>query len=311
MLSRRLYIHAPRSPAMAKAQGWSTAYIHWQTHRRGQSRYRGAGLTYSNYAPRGPVPYHHNTYGQPPKSRGSRFKDMAIGSALTIVLYLTYELYNFRQTVKEIEEEAKEEAKIMHDIERIYFHYDQLLKETEADHSPERAERIRSLCVERALIIIFASIFKHLKDQFTIEDLGPLPRLPEAHEFHDSEKIKDEDTLVLMLPPPPPSAEELDKRAKERALENGLQPMGGLLVVSINASTQDLGSHHWLSGQNDLSDFTSREIIHRLRFMLDNLCKEGKLKPDRSTFITLILRDTVYTLTYMEGSLSRSAYVAG
>lgn len=93
--------------------------LEFQKHLNGKQRH--SSNAYSNYAPRGPSQY-HGSYGQPPKTRANRLKDVAIGSFLTIVGYLAYVLYRHRQNKRGSDR-----------LREIFSIYDKILAKAEAE----------------------------------------------------------------------------------------------------------------------------------------------------------------------------------
>ncbi|KAI3322520.1 hypothetical protein HD806DRAFT_500307 [Xylariaceae sp. AK1471] len=320
MLLRRLHTQTPRTERTV-ARSWSTAHLSRHFHGKTQTafKYRGVHLrfefqqsakqqqlsrSYSNYAPRGPPPY--STYIQQPRSRASRLKDMAIGSILTIAVYLTYEFYVYRQIMKEM----KEDEVLGRTLNELLFHYAELLDKAEANG--DDAEKIRALVMERAKAVALLSVDQGHQGE-PVEDLGPLPRLPEGQALHGKEKIEDEDTLVLF--PPQPDAEELaklDKEARKRGEGERTEQPVYTVFIAINAFSEDLGlpgpgkeREMPKSGAIDSGEFKFGEVLVRSGFMIDGLCSAGTLEPDRRALVTILLRDDVWVYTYRQGTFER------
>ncbi|KAI8953219.1 hypothetical protein F4801DRAFT_537845 [Xylaria longipes] len=281
MSLRRLWTRAPHIPRTATSLSWSTAYLSRPTL---QIPYRVAYLrfavqkyekqqhsfkAYSNYAPRDPSQY-YGAYGQPPKSRASRLKDMAIGSALTIAVYIAYILHESRQTAQD----ERDVSAVDNEIGELIDHYDKLLTRAEAedDGSPESAEHIHGVLKERAIAIMR---WLQTWEEMPVEDLGPLPRFPEGHKDHGSEMVEDRDIVVLKPPPPPKEKlEDIDPEEKAFTIIHEM-------VVVVNHSTEDLG----------ISNPMFYEIGCRLAIMMDNLCRVGTLDPDSPTLVMFCFRD--------------------
>ncbi|KAI1749064.1 hypothetical protein F4782DRAFT_336417 [Xylaria castorea] len=330
MSLRRLWTRAPHTPRTATSQGWSTASR--PTHPRVQIPYRDARLgsqkygkqqhsskAYSKYAPGGPSPY-YGAYGQPPKSRATRLKDMAIGSALAVIVYLAYVFYNSRQVLQEtmeakVDEDYTDEAPTggaptdggpTDEAWDVRCRYEKLLRKAEAedDGSPESAEKIRRIFVERTIAVVHAEVPDKEKDTFTIEDMGPLPRFPKGHKKHGSEMVKDEDTVVLVQPPM--SEEELaGLHPKDRA-----RAMVRMVVVAVNDSVENFGIGNLDPRIHHPTHPKFYEIERRLDIMMDDLFEVGTLKPHPTIVVTLFLRDGIEPYLYSPRSLIRLARVS-
>ncbi|KAI0450297.1 hypothetical protein F5B21DRAFT_491574 [Xylaria acuta] len=324
MSLRRLWTWAPHTPRAATSRSWSTADLFQPTHARVQTPYRGKNFiierknassrpvsqkhgkhqhpsrVYSNYAPRDPS-QGYGAYGQPPKSRASRLKDMAIGSALTIAVYLAYIFYCSRQmlVLQDMERNfTKEELEIV-------LHYEKILRKAEAedDGSPESAEKIRRIFKERTIAILYMA--KEDKDDTIIDEFGPLLRFPEGHKEHGSERVKGEDILVLM--PPIPSEEEM----ADIKPEDKVMGIDYLVIVAVNDFEENLGID---DGNIVISHQTHpklNEIWCRLVIMIDNLYQKGTLDPDKPTIITFFLRDGMPSFIYRAESHTSTSSEAG
>ncbi|KAJ2976537.1 hypothetical protein NUW58_g8057 [Xylaria curta] len=250
---------------------------------------------YSNYAPRGP-PHYHGVYGQPPKSRMSRFKDMAIGSVLTIAVYSAYALYRSRQVMRDV----KKQMEIGLEIRKIEDHTDELLDEAEAhdDGSPEAAEKIRNIVMAQAMAIACVGKGEKEQDQL-VKNLGPLLRFPKDHEQHNSEQIKDEDTLLLV------QYLTADERGRQsgfwRRVTGKPQAPSYAFILAVNASIDDLG----LRGRPGkmVSSTKLQEVFSRLEVTMDNMFKEGISPHAEVINIALILRDERRMLVYEDDTI--------
>ncbi|KAK5628696.1 hypothetical protein RRF57_004411 [Xylaria bambusicola] len=288
MLIRRLGARVPRGPGSVTAKSSTflilgkTPSLHSGTNLRyGLSKIeKGQQLSraYSNFAPTDPYS-HYDAYAQPPKSRVSRLKDMAIGSVLTIIAYLAYRTYSLWDVVKHAEEELGVAIK----LEEIYSHYDQLLEQAEA---VDDKEKIRSLFKERAMALVRA-ILRNQEDQ-TINELGPLPTLPEDYDCqsHGTLIFGDGDTVMLMPQRPP-----LDEA-------NPLSPRH-MVAVAINAFAEDVGINDDAMGLVNYRTPKVHEIICRSRYMLEKLRKEGTI--DGMTLVTVYLWDFEFMFVYDKG----------
>ncbi|KAI0514586.1 hypothetical protein F5B22DRAFT_611061 [Xylaria bambusicola] len=288
MLIRRLGARVPRvlGPATASRSTFVTLRETPSLHSGAALRYglpkiekrQQLSRVYSNFAPRDYSRY--DAYAQPPKSRGSRLKDMAIGSILTIIAYLAYKSYSLWDVVKH----AREEIDVAIELDEIYSHYDQLLDQAEAAGDMEKSQ---SLFKERAMALVRAML-RNQEDQ-TINDLGPLPTLPEDYDggqSHGAQIFGGGDTLMLMPQCPP-----LDEG-------NSLSPRH-LVAVAINAFAEDIGINDDAMGLVNYRTPKVHEIIRRSRFMLEKLRKEGTI--DGMTLVTVYLWDFEFMFVYDEG----------
>jgi hypothetical protein len=231
---------------------------------------------------------------------------MAIGSILTIAVYLTYEYYVYRQMMKEM----KEDEVLAGTLHEILSHYAELMDKAEADGAG--TEKIRELFMERAKAVALLSVSQNHEGE-SVEDLGSLPRLPEGQALHGKEKIEDEDTLVLL--PPQPNAEELaklDKEARKYGEGDRTEDPVYAVFVAINAFTADLGipgpgndRGPPSNGVIDPEEFRFGEVLIRSGFMIDGLCERGTLEPDRWTLVTFLMRDDVWVYAYRQGTFER------
>ncbi|KAI1739021.1 hypothetical protein F4680DRAFT_155129 [Xylaria scruposa] len=267
MSLRRVWTRAPHTTRTAMSQSWSRP-----THLRVQISYRDALLgsqkekqqhsskVYSNYAPKGPSQY-YGAYGQPPKSRASRLKDMAIGSALTIAIFLAYILYYNSQRLLQEKKEAEEvvkRANISREMHKeIYSRYQKRKAEIDDDSSSESSKETNQ---ERRLIIIYAQD-PDGGDTFEAECLGSLSRFPEGHEKQGSEMVKDGEALVFLL---------LLDDAEERVITH-------LVIISIDCTAENLGISNPISASNDQTYPKFDEIKLRAAMMIHDMFHRGTL----------------------------------
>ncbi|KAI0811906.1 hypothetical protein GGR55DRAFT_639619 [Xylaria sp. FL0064] len=306
MLLRRL------PPGTLSVQSWSAAHPSQQIHWKARCHSKGANLRlgssshekrrlsrlYSNYAPRGPPPY-YNPYAQQPRSRASRLKDMAIGSALTIIAYLAYESYDYWQRTKEVEEEEE----VRTNVDALLSQYDRLLQKVLQgdDGSPERTEEIRALLKERTIALTRAIIPKDSPDQ-SVTEVGPLPRLPEDHKCQCREVQRLEDGDTLMLIPPQPSGRELEE-TKKREADPSLRLVAGKAVVAINAFARDIAASEPGKRITDPGASKLHEILCRSALMLNKLSNEG-IMDDVPIWVTVFLWDDMFFFIYDKGNVS-------
>ncbi|KAI1425653.1 hypothetical protein F5Y12DRAFT_352926 [Xylaria sp. FL1777] len=313
------------SPGTATAQSWSTTvYLSQRMHGKAPCLYRGANLRfgcpkhekqlhfsrpYSNYAPKGPPPYYnpyhnpyYNPYGQPPRSRISRFKDIAIGSVLTIIALFAYGSYYTWPKWKAM----REAEKLTSDVQERLDRYDWLLKKAEAgdDGSAESAEKIRRLLKERAIFAVRAFIPKEEEFKY-IMDLGPLPRLPQdyACECRERQGIEDDDTLMLM-----PSQEStgeikgLKWMNEDDADGRSIRPIHPpRLLVAVNAFSKDMGTHDPEEKITQPGASKLHEVICRSAFILDNLHNKGIV--NGPTLVIVLLRDGIFSFICEESGI--------
>ncbi|KAI1392985.1 uncharacterized protein F4822DRAFT_147589 [Hypoxylon trugodes] len=224
-------------------------------HRR---RFRSCPqLNTPNYAP-GPYFY------PPPKSRGSRLKDIAIGSGLTISAYLAYIYYQYRQLSKEMREAAKQ------------YEQDEVL-EMEFDHAFTEAryagdqDRLKELTFELARAISKGRV-----------EVGPLPRLPEGDKSHGKDNIPEEDTLMFIVDHDGDSL---------------------IVHLAVNAESQEIfQSASRTDDPADQKDSPLLEIILRVNYQAAEWIREGILGEDGDLLVTINMRDRHFGFTYCPNS---------
>ncbi|KAI0973962.1 hypothetical protein F4678DRAFT_424074 [Xylaria arbuscula] len=281
-------------PGTVTARSRPAARLSQQIHGKARCLYRGAELRheypnhekqphlsrkYSNYAPRGQPPY-YDVYAQAPRSRASRFKDMAIGSGLTIIAYLVFDSYDYWQARKQ----AKEEEKGVSELKEITARYDKLMEAAD-DGSEESVEKINALFRERTMALARALVpdkFR-LTGEF-VTDLGPLPRLTEDYHCRcrEAHSIEDGRTLMLMPPQPPPARLKVLEENKRTEWPTIIT---NSVILGVNMSARQLES------SNPESKF--HELICRSKFKLGKLRKEGVIYG--ATLVFVHLRDTMFT----------------
>ncbi|KAI1303259.1 hypothetical protein F5Y03DRAFT_188262 [Xylaria venustula] len=298
MLLRRL------SPGTLTAR--PTAHLSQQIHGTAPCLYRGAGLrhgyrkqqqqqhvsgNYSNYTPTGQYP-HYDMYAQPPRSpRDSRFKDMAIGSGLTILAYIAYNAYRFWQVLKE----EKDEERMAKEVRETARRYNYLIKAAD-DGSEEGTEKARALFRERTFSVARALMPDEMKaGPFT--DLGPLPMLPEDHDCPCQEAQSIEDCQTLMLMPPQVNGErERPKKTEEVKVKRGGTEwpvvINNHLVLGVDIFSGPLVVPNRPGSATAPYQSRFNELLCRSQFMLQKLREEGTI--EGATFVTVILRDTVF-----------------
>ncbi|KAI0551913.1 hypothetical protein F4679DRAFT_112736 [Xylaria curta] len=279
MSLRRVCTRAPHTTRTAMSQSWSRP-----THLRVQIPYRDARLgsqkekqqhsskAYSNFVPKGPSQY-CGAYGQPPKSRASRLKDMAIGSALTFAISFAYIFFYDSQQLQEAEEDVKR----ANELRQIHSRYKKIRAETDDDGGSESSEETNR---ERGSTVV--PVENGQGDTFELEYVGSLPRFPEGHEKHGSEIVKDGETSVFLLSPA--NEEELATiEPKDIA-----RTIARVMIIKIEYTAENLGIENPNSSSNRGNDQTYTkffEITWRAAMMIEDMFQCGTLDSDRPTLL--------------------------
>ncbi|KAI1177229.1 hypothetical protein F4777DRAFT_577285 [Nemania sp. FL0916] len=281
-------------------------YTCFASHRsHGQEKQIQAFRPYSNFAPRprDPTPHYYNPYHQPPRSRLTRARDIAIGAILVVGIQLAYVAYLAIDEKKKLRAAAKEFSSLAKKCKRAADHYDKLLRAAEAsnDESAESEDKIRDLFMERSKVMTRLIVSKGKdgdSEDSGLEEWGPLPRLPEDRESHGQERIKAEDTLVLI--PPQPSPQELADFDREKAVRgNDNVVLAYEIFVVLNYFTKDLGcGGPWNSRADGAGESNLHEVGQRLELLMDALYQAGTVQPSPETIIVMILRDEVMRFVY-------------
>ncbi|KAI1372406.1 hypothetical protein F4677DRAFT_268025 [Hypoxylon crocopeplum] len=213
-----------------------------------------------NYAPH-PGPYFY----PPPKSPASRFRDMAIGSALTLTVYLAYQGYDYHQytlEMKEFDEQTKQ------------YHA------WEADLNMSFAEARRN--GDRAWLreLTFGLARQPLKPDEPFTELGPLPSLPEGDKMHGKGIIPEEDTLVLI---------------------NDFQSGNGALIVQIALNVDTASILHAAPREDNATHFNGcafHELVARINYQASEWIREGRMREYDELMVTLLVRDQYFEFSY-------------
>ncbi|KAI2640166.1 hypothetical protein GGS21DRAFT_401614 [Xylaria nigripes] len=259
---------------------------------------RHMARSYSNYAPNGPIQY----YEAPPKSRGGRFKDMAIGSLVTVLVYVACMSY----LTSKLEQEEEEEMKRMGlhpESAGIAQFYTELMKNAEAgsDGSAKSIDFIRGLFIET--VAAYAYIKSLFLDDREILSLGPLAKFPEDHKFRGTEEVQDQDTAVFL---PYISDEEL-KRLQDDCGED--ETICQFVIVGVFANARDVDMGSYRDESTNLGQSKLNEILRRIGYAVEKMYDDGLLRPGIETRVSLCLRDRL--LNYFHDGQSMRYEVLG
>ncbi|KAI0845684.1 hypothetical protein F5Y00DRAFT_163971 [Daldinia vernicosa] len=222
-------------------------------HRQFRSRPQ---LSFSNYAPPPPGPY----FSAPPRSRGSRLKDIALGSVITIVAYIAYQFYSFRQFSKDlekaVEELSQEEAR--DDELRLSF-----------------ADARRAGDHDRLREITFQHARRKCMSDHTME-FGPLPSF-----FGDKNIIPEEDTLVFI-------------GVGNEAVINVFGHSILEIDIAINAELNE----EFLPSRNPKEGAALTELLARINSLTVQLARKGLLDEVSGLALRVFLRDQYFQMEY-------------
>ncbi|KAI0206896.1 hypothetical protein F4808DRAFT_405715 [Astrocystis sublimbata] len=325
MSLRRLCTRVSHAPGTARSPSWSAYFPSRPTHTRAQIPHNRVKLrlgaqdqgrnqhffqAYSNYAPKGPPPhygygygYGYGPYGQPPKPRASRLKDMAIGSVLTIAVYIGYTIYRAFGLAEEWRDSRAAHELMTQDAYNesvaVHFHHEKLIDKAEADDdgSPESSAKIHRLILER----IFDFLEPPPAGPHELDEIL-LPVYPKSHDKYGLELVKERDVVILMNEAP-----DMDD---DRNPEELNEPPW--VIVGVNHHITTLGAREvreiqdpatmFCEGQTD-SKF--HEIAGRIAVMLEILYEGSKHLADKPVLITFFFRDGMQSYNYYGGGQQR------
>ncbi|KAJ8117676.1 hypothetical protein ONZ43_g4153 [Nemania bipapillata] len=197
-------------------------------------------------------------------------------------------------------------------------HYEKLMRDVERsdDDSAEKAEKIRSLFMQRTIAATRYGAFGAFggkTEQGSIRALKRLPRLPQDHIFYDQQKIKDEDTMVLVptrLPEEGLAGAERRsqpqiKAKKLRAEDVPLKAIVSSIVVGINGVAEPRPStNNEILARTGFANSRSDEAIQRTGFMIDSLCQGGTLEGNGPILVLLQFRNSLDMYVYYDGEFA-------
>ncbi|KAI1105766.1 hypothetical protein F4804DRAFT_331015 [Jackrogersella minutella] len=222
-------------------------------------------LNFPNYGPN-PGPYFY----PPPKSRASRLKDIAIGSAITVGAYLAYLYYDYREFAKETKEAYEEQQEMETFMEELKKNFNKA--RLAGDH-----HWLRELSFE---------FIRYIATDYI--EVGPLPSLPESVKPHGKEAIPEEDTLVFIYPNFDEYADQPD------------------VYIVINAEPQEILKRALQPGDSAGStEGILAELILRLNYQATEWVYDGLCREDQPLLISIIMRENHFTFTYRFTSFSK------
>ncbi|KAI1401759.1 hypothetical protein F4819DRAFT_313194 [Hypoxylon fuscum] len=216
-------------------------------------------LNFPNYAPH-PGPYFY----PPPKSPGSRLKDMAIGSAFTVggyLAYLAYDLRRFARKLKEAEEHIRQTKAV----------------ETDFQRNIAGARRADDQDYLRELTFAYA---RHLMAIGGWSEDGPLPSLPDGEESQGKGSIPEEDTLMFINDP--------DSGNGWRAIE-----------IAINAEFDDILRLAIREDDSDAKEGAFNELLRRVNHQAARWIRRGLLREDDVLIVHFTVRDREFGFSYV------------
>ncbi|KAI1647076.1 uncharacterized protein F4817DRAFT_115773 [Daldinia loculata] len=219
-------------------------------HRQFRSRPQ---LSFPNYAPL-PGPY----FSPPPRSRGSRLKDIAFGSVLTIFAYISYHVYSFRQFSKKlegaVEEFRREDA--MDDELRLSL--------ADARRAGDH-DRLREIGFQHA---------RRISNAWS--EFGPLPSFPGAETI-----IPEEDTLTFIW---------YGNEDVTNFFGNGVCA----IRIAINAEL----SEEFIPLQNPKEGAALTELLARTNYLIADLVRQGMLAEGTELLLHVLLRGHSIEMSY-------------
>ncbi|KAI1502552.1 hypothetical protein F5X99DRAFT_158362 [Biscogniauxia marginata] len=244
---------------------------------------------YSNYSPQQPSP----TYFYTPRSRWSRVKDMAIGSALTIGAYVAWWYYDYRQFARQLAEERQE----IEEQRQMLDEFQSLL--AEAREAGDEA-RMRELVFERQRRFSGSQV-----------EAGPLPGFPVGHEMYAKEKVPVEDTLMFVdnlqaeVQSWGPSQNQGHGRDRDQNQILDPQDQYSVVMVVVNADGESTGfdPHRYAPGQTvavDPQKTKFQELLWRFKNQVKAWRREGREDLNDDILVIFVLRDTIFGFLYTQ-----------
>ncbi|KAI0106877.1 hypothetical protein F4814DRAFT_72552 [Daldinia grandis] len=219
-------------------------------HRQFRSRPQ---LNFPNYAPP-PGPY----FSPPPRPPGSRLKDVAFGSVLTVVAYLAYRAYclqKFAKGFKEAVEKYKQEEAMSDEMR---------LSMADARRTGDH-DRLRELAFQRA---------RYISSGWA--EFGPLPGFPGGGNI-----IPEEDTLMFIW---------YSSEADNNLIGNDVF----LIRIVINAELDE----EFLPSKDPKEGAALTELLARVNFLTTRLVREGVMDEGTELALDVFLRDRNFGMLY-------------
>ncbi|KAI1653009.1 hypothetical protein F4813DRAFT_376289 [Daldinia decipiens] len=223
-------------------------------HRQFRSRPQ---LSFPNYAPPPPPPGPY--FSPPPRSRGSRLKDIALGSVFTIVAYIAYHVYSFRQFSKHVE--GAVEKFRQQDAMDDELHLSLADARRAGDH-----DRLREIVFQHA---------RRISDGWT--EFGPLPSFPGTKNI-----IPEEDTLMFIL-------------YGNDDVAASFYPNGVLGIrIVINAELNE----EFIPSKNPKEGAALTELLARTNYLIADLVRKGMLDEGTELVLHVFLRGQTLEMYY-------------
>ncbi|KAK8076496.1 hypothetical protein PG994_003768 [Apiospora phragmitis] len=224
-------------------------------------------------------PYTH----PPPKPWLHRFRDMAIGSALTFAGYFGYVYWEYRQMSKEmaeLEEMQKEDTKFK---ERI-----------RAARAAGNEDALRELTFKRQ---------RHVIKTFpsdTVSEFGPLPSYPLGDDNCGKELVPESDTLVIVEKDPDTKQISTVLIAANLYVES-MQSSSGTVVVDPSGTMPSFTNKREPSYEPQ--DEKLKELFKRFEYQAHFWARRGELNEDGECAVAFALQDIdkVFIFTFRDG----------
>ncbi|KAK8092042.1 hypothetical protein PG997_002403 [Apiospora hydei] len=251
---------APRPPAFTRRQ------------------FRTGSAPRINYTPP-QNPYMH----PPPKPWRHRFRDMAIGSALTFAGYFGYVYWEYRQMAKEmaeLEEMQKEDTKFKERIQAARIAGDE--------------DALRDLTFQRQRHVI--KTFPH----DTVSEFGPLPSYPLGDDNCGKDLVPESDTLVIIEKDPDTKQISTVLIAANLHVPD-MQSSTGTVVVDPSGTMPPFTSKREPSYEPQ--DEKLRELFKRFEYQAHFWARRGELNEDGECAVAFALQDAdkVFLFTFRDG----------
>ncbi|KAK7937989.1 uncharacterized protein PG986_014857 [Apiospora aurea] len=241
-------------------------------------QFRTGSASRINYTPP-QNPYMH----PPPKPWRHRFRDMAIGSALTFAGYFGYVYWEYRQMAKEmaeLEEMQKEDTKFKERIQAARVAGDE--------------DALRDLTFQRQRHVI--KTFPH----DTVSEFGPLPSYPLGDDNCGKDLVPESDTLVIIEKDPDTKQISTVLIAANLHVPD-MQSSTGTVVVDPSGTMPPFTNKQ--ESSYEPQDEKLRELFKRFEYQAHFWARRGELNEDGECAVAFALQDAdkVFLFTFRDG----------
>lgn len=225
-------------------------------------------------------PYMH----PPPKPWLHRFRDMAIGSALTFAGYFGYVYWEYRQMSKEmaeLEEMQKEDTRFKERIRAARVAGDE--------------DALRDLTFQRQRHVI--KTFPH----DTVSEFGPLPSYPLGDENCGKDLIPESDTLVIIEKDPEIKGQISTVLIAANVHVENMQSSSGTIVVDPSGTMPPFTNRR--EPRYEPEDEKLKELFKRFEYQAHFWARRGELNEDGECAVAFALQDAdkVFFFTFRDG----------